>query len=56
MNLMNEHRRAAATIADPSTMGGVMEVARCESTLNGVCRQLENMKLEIADGKVNQSS
>ena len=56
MTLMTEHRRAAATIADPSTIGGTMEVARCESTLNGVCRQLEDMKLEITGGTVNQSS
>ena len=57
MTLMTEHRRAAATtIADPITAGGTMELARCESTLTGVCRQLEDMKLEIAYGNVNQSS
>lgn len=31
-----------------------VEVVRCESTLNGVCRQLEDMKLEICGGNADQ--
>ena len=50
MVLMKEQRRVAA--AGPLGTG---EVVRCESTLNGVCRQLEDMKLEMCGGNADQS-
>jgi hypothetical protein len=48
MTLMKEQCRSDAAAA-----AGV-EMARCESTLNGVCRQLEDMKLESDGARADQ--